>query len=407
MSALSQQSSGSLAEIARTWQTTLESELPVAAKLREELHANPRLSGDEADTARRVAEAAGLDLEPVAEAGGVARLGPATGPTVLLRAELDALPVMEQTGAEFASTSGVMHACGHDVHLAAIAALAKSAQAIDLPVALLVALQPREETYPSGAFDIIESDALERHDVRHAIGAHVHPRVASGSVATGSGPINAASGEIEITVTGRGGHGAYPHEANDVAACVSGIVLALSELVRRAVNPLHPALISVGTITVGEGGANVLPGTGRIRAMLRTMHSGDDDRIIDAVRRFATAHAEGLACRADVSFTRGEPVLDNDSDLVAGIDEWLPRVGLSPSEPMRSLGADDFSFFATTVPSAMCFVGVSSGDDHDTPSLHDPSFLPDEDAVRRVATTMLAGYLAAAERLIRDGNEPV
>ncbi|MEU8282576.1 M20 metallopeptidase family protein [Micrococcus luteus] len=392
-----------LDRLAETWLLALERELPAAEQLRRELHANPRRSGDEADTTARIAAATGIRFEPTAGTGGVARLGPAAGPSVLVRAELDALPVTERTGAACAAEGGLMHACGHDVHLAALTALLRAAEGLELPVGLLALLQPREETYPSGASDVCAEGVLERWQVAWAVGAHVHPQVPRGAVATGAGPVNAASSELEIRLSGGGGHGAYPHHARDVAAVASGLVLALPELVRRSVDPLAPALISVGTISVGEGGANVLPDRGVVRAMLRTMGPGDDERIVEAVRRFARGHAEGFGVEVEVAWEAGEPVLANDADLVERLERRLPGLGLAPSAPMRSLGADDFSFFAEAVPSIMCFVGVDSiGPDPDA-SLHDPTFLPDDGAVSRTARAMLAGYLASAVSLADGG----
>lgn len=392
-----------LDDLGAAWLAALGRELPAAAELRRRIHADARVSGCERPMADLVAEAVGAAFERAADTGGVARFGPQEGACVLVRAELDALPVRERTGVGWACDTGAMHACGHDVHLAALAALLRAARGLELPVGLLAVLQPREETYPSGAQDLREAGLLERWDVARAVGAHVHPGVPRGGVATGPGPVNAASSEIEIVVRGAGGHGAYPHRARDVAAAVSGIVLALPELVRRAVDPLAPALVSVGTIVVGEGSANVLPGEGTIRAMLRTMRPGDDKRVVEAVRRFAAGHAAGLGAEAQVEWTVGEPVLANDAELVRAFEDRLPGLGLEAAAPMRSLGADDFSFFAEAVPSIMCFVGVDSAGPEPGASLHDPTFLPDDDAVARVARAMLGGYLAAVETMHAGG----
>jgi len=144
--------SDSLEKLARQWTQALAVELPGAVALRHELHASPCVSGQEEPTALRVTEAIGADLvrEVVAGTGRILRLGP-PGPAIGLRAELDALPMVELTGAAYASTNGAMHACGHDVHLAAITALARAARGLDLPVGLAVVLQPREEVGPTGA----------------------------------------------------------------------------------------------------------------------------------------------------------------------------------------------------------------------------------------------------------------
>lgn len=391
-----------LVELAARWSAALQRELPAAVALRHDLHATPCLSGEEgAATARITAHLADLvRFEEVAGTGGIARLGPDAGPAVALRAELDALPIAERTGAAFAAAGAAMHACGHDVHQAALAALVRASAGLDLPVGLVAVLQPREESYPSGALDILREAALERLDVAHVIAAHVHPGVPTGAVAAGSGFINAAADELEVRVEGRGGHGGYPHEGADVVAAIAHIAIALPEVVRRTVSPLHPALISVGTLTAGEGAANVLPAEARLRATMRTTDPADRRRLFDAVQAMAARTAEAFGTRAEAVRIEGEPVLMNDSALALGADDWLARLGVDAAEPLRSLGADDFSYFSEAVPSLMLFVGVETAGQHPQPALHDPRFLPGDESVGDVARALLAGYLAAAERVL-------
>lgn len=393
--------------LAGEFRRTLPEFTGFALELRREFHRHPRVSGDESDTRERFAEATGVVFDEVASTGGIARIGPATGPTIAVRGELDALPVSESTGMNWASTNGAMHACGHDVHLAALAAVTLAAQRLDLPYGLVAVLQPREEAYPSGAKDIEESGVLDRFDVAHVIGAHVHPRVPRGCVATGAGAVNAAAGEVDIVLRGQGGHGAYPHQAADVVAALSSIALGLPELVRRNVDPLAPALFSVGRLIADAGAANVLPHRGRLVATIRTSSSEDTSRLEHAVKSFVDGTANAYGLEATTTVTRGEPVLSNDAILAAGIERLLPTFGLEPSEPMRSLGSDDFSFFSAQRPSIMSFVGVGDPDDPMRgPALHDATFLPDDDAVMRVANTMTAGYLAAAQGLVTGGRAP-
>lgn len=190
-------------------------ELPGAIALRHRLHADPRLSGDEADTTVEVVRA--LDAGPgheVAGTGRVVRIGD-LGPTVALRAELDALPIVESTGVPWTSQGEAMHACGHDVHLAALVAVCRAASRIGVEVPILAVLQPREESSPSGAEDIVRSGVLAEHDVKAIVAAHLQPRLPDGVVAVTPGPVNAATDEFEVTVTGVGGHAGYPHVARD------------------------------------------------------------------------------------------------------------------------------------------------------------------------------------------------
>ncbi|WP_131105935.1 M20 metallopeptidase family protein [Ornithinimicrobium sufpigmenti] len=387
-----------LDSLRQRWLEAVAAELPAALELRREVHRDPRLSGAEEPTAQAVERALGIPLERVAETGRIGRVGPATGPSVLLRAELDALPVREATGAAYASTTGSMHACGHDVHLAALVAVVRAARALPLPLGLVPLLQPREETYPSGAQNVVRSRALSRYAVSAAVGAHVHPTVPPGTVATGAGVVNAAADEIEIVLRGRGGHGAYPHHASDPVAAIAHIVLGLPELMRRTVSPMQPSTLSVGHLQAGERSANVLPGEARLLATLRTTTHADRQQFQEQVRHFVARQADSYGLEGEVVVTAGEPMLSNDPLLVGHMDAWLERCGIEPTEPMRSLGADDFSFFGEVVPSVMAFVGVQVDGHAQPPPLHHPEFLPTDDAVERVATAFVCGYLAAVER---------
>lgn len=381
------------------WLDALGTELDGAKDLRKALHRAPQVSGDERETAELVAKAMEIEVARSAETGGVGRIGPESGPAIGLRGELDALPVIEATGVEWASSNGAMHACGHDVHLAALAAVVRAAKSLDLPYGLAAVLQPREEAYPSGAHDLVNEHVLERYGITHMIGAHVHPGVPVGSVATGGGFVNAAAGELDIRVMGRGGHGAYPHKGVDVATAVAQIVTGIPETLRRNINPMDPSLVSVGTIHVGSGASNVLPKYGRIFATIRTTSSAEGRRLAGAIASFAEHQALAFGCTAELTHTEGEPALINDAELAGQMDLALETLGLDHTEPMRSLGADDFSFYGEAVPSVMSFVGVTGNE----VSLHDPMFLPEEDAIERVAKTFIAGYLAGARLL--DSSE--
>ena len=406
-----------LEALADAWREALGAELGFARELRRSLHASPCVSGEEEPTAlawQAAVESAGVRLQTVAQTGRIGRLGPATGPAVVLRAELDALPVTETTGVPYASVNGAMHACGHDVHLAALAAVVRAgarleAEGTALPVGLVPLAQPREETYPSGAEEVVASGWLEAAEVRYAVAAHVHPEVPAGGVALGEGFVNAAADEFEVTLEGDSGHGAYPHRARDVVAPLASIALGLPEVVRRTVPPLNGALLSIGTLTAGTGAPNVLPGTGRIYGTMRTTTAQDRVALAEAVSDLASGVATAYGVRASIRFIRGEPVLANDALLARATGEQLAVFGYEAAEPLRSLGADDFSHFTEAAPVLMAFVGVGGaggagagaapGEGREQPPLHDSAFLPGDDAVQAVAETLLAGYLAAA-RLI-------
>ena len=393
-----------LTRLGSLWLDAVEAELGYARRLRRRLHSSPEVSGSEYATADLVeAETSGLlTLETIARTGRIGRIGPDAGPAVGIRAELDALPGSERTAAEFASDNGAMHACGHDVHLAALIALIRAVPRLrertgeDLPLALAPVFQPREEAYPSGALDIVAERGIERFSIARMIGVHNHPALPLGHVAIGEGYINAAADEVHIVVRGRGGHGAYPHDAADPVAGISNIALALPEVVRRTIGPMSAAVVSVGTIRVGDGAANVLPREGSIRATIRTTSSTERTDLHAAIRTMAGGIAQAYGLDAEVELVDGEPVLLNDADLAHRFADQAEALGMRLAPPMRSLGADDFSFFSEAVPSAMSFVGTGQAGT----SLHDAQYLPPERSVLDVARAMVAGYLAGADSLL-------
>src|SRR5262249_11175870 len=189
-------------------------EVPAAVALRRELHASPELGGHKTRTANRVAAALGEPGAPSVTTGRLVRIGAASGPSVAIRAELDALPLTEQTPVAWASQNGASHSRRHGFPLAAPPGAGRPLRRAGGPLPLVAVLQPREEGYPSGAQDLVGSRQLEAQDVRAMIGVHVHPHVACGQVSVGPGPVNAAYDEVTITVRGRGGHAAYPPGAS-------------------------------------------------------------------------------------------------------------------------------------------------------------------------------------------------
>lgn len=374
----------------------IDAALPEAASLRRAIHADPHLGGDETDTRDAFSAAAPwIDWLPVAETGAFGRLGPA-GAAVGLRAELDALPITEATGVEWASQRrGIMHACGHDVHLAALWALLASIQDADvrLPVGLVPILQPREESNPPGAGDVVASGMLEDEDVLAMVGVHVQPSVERGIVSTGVGPVNAAFDTFEIVIHGRGGHGAYPHTTIDPITVLAAIVAALPEAAARVINPINPSVVSVGTIRGGTAD-NIIAESASATGTLRTFHEADRGVLQGAITRLAEGLALARGASATVTFTRGGPALVNSPLLVPRADEALASVGVPVAPtPFRSCGSDDFSEYGESVPSLMSFVGTGPVEGV---GLHHAKFLPGREALRLCAVTYAASYVAAA-----------
>lgn len=379
--------------------TQLDQELPHAQALRRELHRHPDLSGAERATVDRLRRALPT-LKPtrMADTGLLVRVGP-PGPAVAVRAELDALPIVERTGVEWASTNGAMHACGHDVHLAALWALLQAARHIELPVGLVGLFQPREEVQPSGAEDVVGSQLLTEHQVRAVVGGHVQPRVPSGVISTGAGAVNAAADQFDIVISGHPGHGAYPHVAIDPVPVMASIVLGLQELVGRTIDPIHPAVISVGRVEAGTA-HNIIPETASLHGVVRTMYEEDRTHLHAAIRRLAEHTAAARGAGAEVTIVVGDPVLNNDRRLVQFVDPLLVHLGLPVAhEPFRSCGADDFSHYSRIAPILMMFVGTgspSTGARHRV-GLHHPTYLPAEESIRHLALALAAGYVGGVQ----------
>ena len=375
----------------------IDAVLPEASSLRRVIHSDPHLGGDEADTRDTIMAASDwLDWLPVAETGAYARFGP-DGPAVALRAELDALPITEATGVEWASQRrGIMHACGHDVHMAALWAVLTAARDLDLPVGMVPLLQPREEDNPPGAPDVVASGVLEDADVRGMVGVHVQPAVEKGVVSTGAGAVNAAFDSFEIVVHGRGGHGAYPHVAVDPISVLASIVTALGELTARTVNPIQPAVVSVGMIHGGTA-PNVFADSARCSGTIRAFEEEDRVALHKALARVAEGTAMARGATATTTFIRGGRALVNDARLVARADRLLTGIGVPVAPvPFRSCGSDDFSEYNELVPSLMSFVGTGMVRGA---GLHHAQFLPPSGSLRLSAVALAANYCAAAHLL--------
>jgi amidohydrolase len=313
--------------------------------------------------------------------------------------------VVEATGAAYASTNGAMHACGHDVHLAALTALTRAAVSLEhrgvaLPAGLVAVLQPREEVGPTGASDIVAEGVLAREDVRAIVGAHLQPQVPDGHVACDPGPVNAAVDEVEVVVVGSGGHGAYPHLANDPVPPLCRIVLSMQDALRSSVDPLQPAVVSMTQLS-GANAPNVIAHEARAAGTIRTMRPVDATALHERVRLLVESIAAGHGCTGRYIVRRGEPALDNDATMAAASLPWLAASGLSKAH-FVSCGSDDFATYGEVLPILMLFVGTGpgAGSVPAAPMLHDAAFLPLDATVRDTALAMLAGYLAAVQAYV-------
>ncbi|MGC4109876.1 MAG: amidohydrolase [Nocardioides sp.] len=377
------------ADLASRWRALVSDLLPEAVELRHALHAAPTLGGHESPTAESVADwIGGGDGKVVAGTGRLLRVHGGPDPAIAVRAELDGLPVQESTGVSWASANGAMHACGHDVHLAGLAAVVRAARTLELPRPLVALLQPREEGVDSGAKDIIAEGGLE--GVEAVVAAHVQPRVDSGVIAVTPGPVNAAMDTFSVTVTGQGGHSGYPHTVDDSVLALSAVVVALQQIGARRIDPTAGVACMVNQLRAGTAD-NVVPSRAAGSGTVRTMRPEDRRQAHRAIEEIATSVAAGYGCHAEVSIGRGEPVLANDVGLAVRAGELLAELGHAVVPTFRSFGSDDFAAYCAHVRGLMVFVGTGA----DRGGLHDASYLPDDSYVATVADALIAGYCAA------------
>ncbi|MUL84742.1 MULTISPECIES: M20 family metallopeptidase [unclassified Mycolicibacterium] len=378
----------------------VQEELPNAIALRRELHQYPDVSGREGPTRDQVLAALAA-VDPIASAGtgAVVRIG-GRGPSVAVRGEMDGLAITESTGVDWESKNpGAMHACGHDVHMAGVVALARAVRRAQAPVPLVVVLQPREESYPSGARDMAEDTWLAEQQCAVMIGAHLQPQLDPGVVSCTPGVVNASSDELHIVVEGAGGHAAYPHLAADPVHALAHVITSLQAIVARNTDPMASAVVSVTTLSAGNA-RNVIPDRAEAGGTIRALSLSGREETLTRVTQIAQSVAAAHGCQATVHVERGEPALFNEPVLTEIAGELARHLGSQTVHDFRSAGSDDFAFFSERIPSAMFFVGVESAGVH----LHSPGFLPPDESVADIARVLLAGYWAAAGRLVAGSS---
>jgi len=339
--------------------------LPELQALRRELHRHPEVGLDLPWTQRRVLQALeGLPLEigtgtRTSSVTAVLR-GARPGPTVLLRADMDALPVTETTGLDYASTNGCMHACGHDMHTAGLVGAARllSARRDEISGSVVFMFQPGEEGF-NGATVMLEEGVLEASGERPvaAYAAHVGPGPL-GLVQTLPGTICAGSSELRITVRGRGGHGSQPHNAADPVAPLAQIVTALQTMVTRRFDAFAPLVISVTRLSAGDA-LNVIPESASLGATVRTMSQTALDALPGRIAALAEGIAAGFGCTAEIDFrTQYLPLVNDAAETSFVIDEVRALLGddqvLVPDNGV--MGSEDFAFVLERIPGAYVFL---------------------------------------------------
>jgi amidohydrolase len=352
--------------------------------LRRDLHAHPEIAHQEHATAERVVaylEGGGLDVRTGVGGTGVVATAAGEGPrTVLLRVDLDALPVQERSDAPYASrVPGVMHACGHDGHAAMGATAARVLAGRALPGTVRVLFQPAEEG-AGGAAAVLNDGVLEGVDV--AVGLHLWNEMPVGRIGVKAGPLMAAVDKIRIVVRGRGGHGAMPQRSADPVVAAAHVVTALQTIVSRGVSPLDSAVVTIGSIHGGEA-FNVIPGEVTLEGTVRTFDAGLRRTVAERLRAVATGVAGGLDCRAEVEIEPGNPAVVNDPRIAEVARAVAGRVvgEANVAEPRRTMGGEDMSLYLERVPGCYVFIGSANAERGLTEPHHSPSFDFDEDAL--------------------------
>lgn len=366
--------------------------LPDTIELRRDLHRHPEIGNELPRTQGKVLDAIGdlgLDVRTGATVSSVvATLDTGRpGGTVLLRGDMDALPMPEDTGLDYASeVGGAMHACGHDAHTAMLASAARLLvdRADDLTGKLVFMFQPGEEGH-HGAKHMLDEGLLDGLSVTRAFAIHQSPSFPSGMVATKPGPLLASADEFVVEVVGRGGHAAMPHHANDPVPVACSMVGAFQTLVTRRVDVFDPAVVTVGSVRAGSTN-NVIPEKARLVGTIRTVSERTRALVHAELERIATNIAAAHDMTARFRIDPGFPVTVNDADAAAWVGDVARRLvgdDLVVEMPNPVMGAEDWSYVLQQVPGAMAFLGTCPpGQDwHAVAPNHSNRMIIDEDAM--------------------------
>lgn len=382
--------------------TAAEAIAPHLIAVRRDIHAHPELAFEEVQTASRVAEE--LTRLGIRHRTGVGRTGIVglieggrPGPVLAIRADMDALPIAEQTGLAFASeVPGLMHACGHDIHTSTLigvaAVLNQFAPQISGSVKLV--FQPAEETL-GGAAAMLAEGLLEDPRVDFALGFHNHPDLPVGRFGYCRGACLAASDRFEVTVMGRSGHAAHPETAVDPIVASAHLITQLQTVVSREVDPIQPAVVTVGAIHGGTAN-NIIPDSVTFRGTVRTLHE-ESRRVAEAaIRRLCDGALGSMRVGCTLEYTHGVPALVNDDRVLdRTVHAVRAQFGDVIGAGKPSLGGEDFALIAERVPAFQLRIG--SGQPGRDDKLHNSAYQPDEgcialgvQALARAAIEMLA-----------------
>ncbi|MEK5165349.1 amidohydrolase [Paenibacillus sp. FSL R5-0527] len=369
---------------------------PAMVERRRHLHRHPELSYQEKETSGFAAEKLReLGVETIVNVGGFGVVGKIRGglpgKTVALRADMDALPIQDEKSCEYASeVPGVMHACGHDGHTAALLAVAEYFSRIrpQLRGEIRLLFQPAEETCPGGAKAMIEAGSLDGVDVIY--GVHLWTPIPVGTAASAAGPLMASTDEFFIEMQGLGGHGGMPHKTVDSVVAASALVLQLQSVVSRSVNPLDPAVVTIGSIQGGTA-QNVIADRCKLAGTVRCFSEESRELIRERIHALAEGTAKAYGAKANITYMMGYPSLVNDEKETRRFFAEAPGVfGLRAEKSPPIMPAEDFAYYLQKVPGCFMFVGAGNPEKEAVYPHHHPKFDIDEDAMLHAAGLLIA-----------------
>ena len=367
-------------------------------ELRREIHRHPELGFEEVRTAELIEKELneiGLEVRTgIAETGVVAVLnGEDSGPVVLARFDMDALPITEETGASYASVNnGVMHACGHDGHVAIGLTVARilSKRHNELKGSVKFIFQPAEEGL-GGAKRMVDEGVLEDPKPDVCLALHLWNEKPVGWLGITSGPAMAASETFRVRVTGKGGHGAAPHYSIDPILAAAQVINALQSIVSRNVPPLEPAVVTITSIHGGEA-FNVIPPEVLLKGTIRTFDSSVRDLVLQRFREIVTGVSQTMGCGVDLELKSITPAVINDATITNQVKDvassLLPEFSIHSST--RTMGSEDMAYMMEDIPGCYFFVGSSNAEKELDASHHHPRFDFDEDVLPYAAGLMAA-----------------
>lgn len=369
---------------------------PVMVEHRRHLHRHPELSFKEKETSGYVAgHLRRLGVELVTGIGGhgmIGRIkGARPGKTVAFRADMDALPIQDEKECDYASeVPGVMHACGHDGHTSALLAVAEyySSRSGTLEGDIVLIFQPAEEVCPGGARSMIEAGALDGVDVIY--GVHLWTPIPVGTAGSAPGPLMASNDDFIIEIRGKGGHGGMPHMAIDSVVAASALVLQLQSIVSRFVDPLQPAVVTIGSIQGGMA-QNVIADRCRLSGTVRCFDEETRKWIARLVKQVTEGTVAAYGAEAEITYTTGYPSLINhEQEYARFYDVAGPAAGLQSKLAAPIMPAEDFAYYLREIPGCFVLVGAGNREKGIIYPHHHPKFDIDEESMLHAATLLIA-----------------